>query len=412
MPIIQARHLYKVFGPRPEWAVGKLRDGMDQAALRQHDHLAAVIDADFDVAEGELFVVMGLSGSGKSTLVRMINRLHQPSAGSLEVHGTDIASLDAAALRRLRSRSISMVFQRFGLLPHRTVRENAAYGLRTQGLSAGERLKRADEALGVVGLEGWGDSYPSELSGGMQQRVGIARALATDADILLMDEPFSALDPIIRRDMQSLLLELQDQLHKTIVFITHDLNEAMLLGDRIAVMKAGRIVQIGTGEEILSDPADDYVAAFTADVDRSRVLTAGSVMRPPVATLSPKDGPRGALRLMEEHDRSELYVLDARGRISGWVHASDLRTLLDRRASTLDEVLRHDHPHVSADTSVAALFPIASQHSLPISVTDGDGLLLGVVPRARLLAALSPPPDESAQPAMAAGPEDTEGGAR
>jgi glycine betaine/proline transport system ATP-binding protein len=275
---LEADHLYKVFGRRPDDAVDRLRKGADREELRADGTTAAVIDASFTVDEGRIFVVMGLSGSGKSTLLRMLNGLLEPTAGHVRVDGQDLTALSARELREVRSRKISMVFQHFALFPHRSVLDNAAYGLAVQGVPRAEREKRAAEALELCGLAGWEKSWPDELSGGMQQRVGLARALATDADLLLMDESFSALDPLIRRDMQDQLLTLQRTLKKTIVFITHDLNEAMRLGDRIAVMRDGRIVQNGTAEDILLRPANDYVASFIKDVDRSRVLTAGAVM--------------------------------------------------------------------------------------------------------------------------------------
>ncbi|WP_330258505.1 glycine betaine/L-proline ABC transporter ATP-binding protein [Streptomyces murinus] len=275
---LEAEHLFKVFGRRPDEAVERLRKGTDREELRAGGTMAAVIDASFRVEAGEIFVVMGLSGSGKSTLLRMLNGLLEPTAGSVSFDGEELTALGDRGLRELRSRKISMVFQHFALFPHRSVRENAAYGLEVQGVPRAERERRADEALALCGLAGWEKSWPDELSGGMQQRVGLARALATDADLLLMDESFSALDPLIRRDMQDQLLELQKTLKKTIVFITHDLNEAMRLGDRIAVMRDGRIVQTGSAEDILLRPENDYVASFIQDVDRSRVLTAGAVM--------------------------------------------------------------------------------------------------------------------------------------
>ncbi|NJA61094.1 betaine/proline/choline family ABC transporter ATP-binding protein, partial [Streptomyces sp. NEAU-H3] len=245
-----------------------MQDGAAREDLRAEGTTAAVIDASFSVDEGQIFVVMGLSGSGKSTLLRMLNGLLEPTAGHVRFDGQDLTELSAAGMREVRAKKISMVFQHFALFPHRSVLENAAYGLQVQGVPREERERRATEALELAGLKGWEKSWPDELSGGMQQRVGLARALATDADLLLMDESFSALDPLIRRDMQDQLVELQKRLKKTIVFITHDLNEAMRLGDKIAVMRDGRIVQTGTAEDILVTPANDYVAAFTQDVDR------------------------------------------------------------------------------------------------------------------------------------------------
>lgn len=291
MTAVRAEGLFKLFGKKTDEAVRRLKDGASRADVVASGATPAVIDASFDVQPGEIFVVMGLSGSGKSTLIRMLNGLLEPTAGRVFIDGVDISAIDEAELRRVRQQKIGMVFQHFALLPHRTVAENAAYALDIQGVPKKERLAKATEALELVGLTGWGDKYPAQLSGGMKQRVGIARALAAGSDIMLMDEAFSALDPLIRREMQDQLIELQSRLGKTVVFITHDLNEAMRLGDRIAVMRDGRIVQIGTAEEVLKDPANDYVAQFVADVDRTRVLTASSVMEPPLMEVSAAAGP-------------------------------------------------------------------------------------------------------------------------
>ena len=280
MSAIAAEGLYKVFGRRPRKAVTALEQGATREDLRREGVTAAVIDAGFEVAAGEIFVVMGLSGSGKSTLIRLVNGLLSPTAGQVSIDGEKVSGLSGKSLRELRRRKVSMVFQHFALLPHRTVGENAAYALQVRGTNRADRERRAEHALELVGLGGWGGSRPDELSGGMKQRVGLARALAAETDILLMDEAFSALDPLIRREMQDQLVELQHRLDKTILFITHDLNEAMRLGDRIAMMRDGRIVQIGTSEEILDAPANEYVAQFVQDVDRARVLTAGAVMEP------------------------------------------------------------------------------------------------------------------------------------
>lgn len=280
-PKIECRHLWKLFGPDPERVRPLLTQGVSKTdILTQTGHVVAVQDVSFAVRPGELFVVMGLSGSGKSTLVRCLSRLIEPTEGEIWVDGVDVMKMDAAALRQLRRHQMSMVFQRFGLFPHRRVLENVAYGLAVQGMEKATRLKKAQELLDLVGLAGWGHKYPHELSGGMQQRVGLARALAVDPHILLCDEPFSALDPLIRREMQDELIRLQKMMHKTIIFITHDFLEAVKLGDRIAIMKDGVFVQVGTPQEIVSQPADSYVREFTKDVPRVKVLTARDVMRP------------------------------------------------------------------------------------------------------------------------------------
>nr|WP_206325525.1 MULTISPECIES: betaine/proline/choline family ABC transporter ATP-binding protein [unclassified Streptomyces] len=331
--------MFKVFARRPAdetAAVRALVNGADRDELREDGVTAAVVDASFVVEPGQIFVVMGLSGSGKSTLLRMLNGLLEPTAGRVLYDGDDLTALSPRELREVRSRRVSMVFQHFALFPHRTVLENAGYGLEVQGVPRAEREKRAAEALELCGLAGWEKSWPDELSGGMQQRVGLARALATDADLLLMDESFSALDPLIRRDMQDQLLVLQKQLKKTIVFITHDLNEAMRIGDRVAVMRGGRIVQLGSAEDILVRPADDYVASFIQDVDRSRVLTASAVMTAPEAGAG----------------------------------------------------IDPDAPVAGPDTLLADLCALAAAGPHPVTVRDADGSTLGVVQKERLLAVM------------------------
>ncbi|QUW90323.1 betaine/proline/choline family ABC transporter ATP-binding protein [Streptomyces sp. V17-9] len=365
---LEAENLYKVFGRKPDQAVERLRQGdvgKDQGEvrkdrkdvreeLRADGTTAAVIDASFTVEPGEIFVVMGLSGSGKSTLLRMLNGLSEPTAGHVRFGGQDLTELSDRELREVRSKKISMVFQHFALFPHRSVRDNAAYGLEVQGVPRAERERRADEALALCGLAGWEKSWPDELSGGMQQRVGLARALATDADLLLMDESFSALDPLIRRDMQDQLLDLQKTLKKTIVFITHDLNEAMRLGDRIAVMRDGRIVQIGSAQDILIRPANDYVASFTKDVDRSRVLTAAAVMETDVRG---DEADCGCETATPGTPFSELCAISARV------------------------------PHA-------------------VAVVDGERRLVGVVPAQRLIGFLG---DEDVEPGVCQSPRDKGG---
>ncbi|WP_106584302.1 quaternary amine ABC transporter ATP-binding protein [Murinocardiopsis flavida] len=390
MPAVRADKLYKVFGKRANKAVELLGDGRHRDEIKQLDVTAAVIDVNFDVKAGEIFVVMGLSGSGKSTLIRMLNGLLEPTAGTVEIEGTQITGLPPAELRRLRSQKISMVFQHFALFPHRTVLENAAYGLEVRGVPREERLVKAKESLGLVGLDGWEDHLPTQLSGGMQQRVGLARALAADTDIILMDEAFSALDPLIRRDMQSQLLELQATLGKTIVFITHDLNEAMRLGDRICVLRDGRVAQIGTAEEILNDPANDYVAQFVEDVDRTRVLTASSVMEPPIPVIDPSHGPRAALRTMRENQTVSAFVVRRNRQLVGAVREGAIGEAVRNGVKELDGLVDGDIERVHPDTAVADLFHQAAESPYPLAVVDGDGRLVGVIPRVTLLAALAP----------------------
>ncbi|WP_143762280.1 betaine/proline/choline family ABC transporter ATP-binding protein [Isoptericola variabilis] len=347
-PAVSVRGVYKVFGPRPAEAVRRLEAGASRDEVKDLG-TAAVVDASFDVAHGEIFVVMGLSGSGKSTLIRMLNGLWAPTAGHVLLGDADLAAVDARRLRALRRSRVSMVFQHFALLPHRTVLDNAAYPLEIQGVGKAERRERARTALDLVGLGGWEDSLPSELSGGMRQRVGLARALAADTDVLLMDEAFSALDPLIRSEMQDQLLELQRSLGKTIVFITHDLNEAMHLGDRIAIMRDGRIEQVGTAAEILERPASEYVAQFVADVDRSRVLTASSAM---VA--------------IDELPQAEADLAD-------------------------------DAPAVDHDATLAdVLVPLADADG-PLRVTDGDGSTVGVLSADDVVTAMAHPSSGAAE---------------
>ena len=382
---MSVRNLYKVFGRRPKDAVEKLKSGIARSDLAE---TAAVIDASFDVQQGEIFVVMGLSGSGKSTLIRTLNGLLEPTSGSVTVAGTDISAISPKKLREVRKKHVSMVFQHYALFPHRTVLDNAAYGLEVQGIGRAERLDRAMKIISIVGLDGWADKYPSELSGGMQQRVGLARALATETDILLMDEAFSALDPLIRREMQEQLIELQAQLGKTIIFITHDLNEAMFLGDRIAVMRDGRIVQIGTPEQILTDPANDYVAQFVQDVDRARVLTASSVMEPARAVVPLTVGPRGALRVMRDLQAGAAFVLGRDRTLLGAVTDRHVMRQVKGNETDLALVINEVVASVSADAALVDLFELAVESPLPIAVVDEKNRLLGVIPRVTLLAAL------------------------
>lgn len=389
MTVVRAEGVFKVFGRRPQEAVRRLREGATRDQVKGLG-TAAVIDTSFEVAPGETFVVMGLSGSGKSTLIRMLNGLVRPTSGRVILGEHDLSSLSASEMRDVRRKRVSMVFQHFALLPHRSVLDNAAFPLEIQGVDRTERRRRAAQALGLVGLDGWEDSLPSQLSGGMRQRVGLARALAADTDVLLMDEAFSALDPLIRGEMQEQLLELQQTLGKTIIFITHDLNEAMHLGDRIAMMRDGRIVQIGTSEQILSEPADDYVATFVADVDRTRVLTAASVMVRPRAVVVASAGPHVALRTMRDSQTSAAYVVDRDRRLLGVVRDSDVVAAVRVGSAALVDLTLDEVTPVSADALLAELLAPAAETPLPVPVVDAHGKLAGVIPRVTLLEAMKP----------------------
>ncbi|WP_113699281.1 quaternary amine ABC transporter ATP-binding protein [Nonomuraea lactucae] len=389
--MIEAENLTKVYGIPRDRAVPLLRRADREDAVRNAGGFLAADGVSLSVSPGEIFVIMGLSGSGKSTVLRMLNRLVEPTDGSLRIDGLDVSAMSQDELRPLRNRRINMVFQHFALLPHRTIRENAAYGLKIRQVPAKERLERADQALRRVGLERWRDSRPHELSGGMKQRVGLARALATDAEILLMDEPFSALDPLIRRDMQELLLQLQAADQRTIVFVTHDLNEAMRIGDRIMVMRDGHVVQCGTGTEIISSPANEYVSEFIADVDRSRVLTAANVLRTPLVTARPDESPGDVLQRLENAEMNGVFVLDGADRVLGVATDEALARALRDGAATLDSCLVGDCHTVPPDLPIVEFCDLAGRHTVPIAVVDDDMRLLGVAPKAAILAALAAP---------------------
>ncbi len=383
-------HVFKVFGDEPKEALALVRQGLSkQDILAKTGQSIGVFDASFDIKAGEIFVIMGLSGSGKSTLVRLLNRLIEPSAGRIVIDGESINEHSDRQLRALRRKDISMVFQSFALMPHMTVRENTAFGLELAGTDKRTRLARADEALAQVGLEGWGDSYPDELSGGMQQRVGLARALAADPSILLMDEAFSALDPIIRTDMQSELMRLQSVKRRTIVFISHDLDEAMRIGDRIAIMKDGHVVQVGTPEEILRQPADDYVRSFVRGVDAAAVFKAGDIARRSqvVVSESTTRGSRPALKMLEDQDREFAYVVDPKQRFLGMVSADSLRAALKGHegALGLQNAFMPDVQTVPAIHPINELFGQVAQSSWPLPVTDDEGRYIGAISKTTLL---------------------------
>lgn len=389
MEKIKVNQVTKIFGKNPKKVIDMLDRGFSkQEILEKTGMTVGVNKASFEVRPGEIFVIMGLSGSGKSTLVRMLNRLIDPTAGEILINGKNIVKMSKEELLNLRRKTMSMVFQRFALFPHRTVLENTEYGLEVQGVGKAEREKKAMESLEMVGLLGYEHSRPDELSGGMQQRVGLARALANDPEILLMDEAFSALDPLIRKDMQDELLELQETVKKTIVFITHDLDEALRIGDRIALMKDGSIVQIGTPEEIMINPANEYVERFVEDVDLSKVITASYVMNHRPETITLDKGPRVALQLMKDRGISTIYIVDRKKTLLGAVSAEDASRAIPQNQS-LDDIMIRDVPTVLPDTLLHDLLDIVGTTSIPLAVTDETKRLKGIVVRGAVLGALA-----------------------
>ena len=387
---ISVRGLWKVFGPQANSLLNQeeVRATSKKELQERTGHVIAIKDISFDVSVGEVFVVMGLSGSGKSTLVRCLIRLVEPTEGAIVIDGEDIVTYDAQQLIQLRRKKMGMIFQHYGLLPHRTVLENVSYGLEVQGIKKAERTTMAREQLERVGLEAWGASYPDELSGGMQQRVGIARALVLDPEILLMDEPFSGLDPLIRREMQDELISLQQQLKKTIVFITHDLNEALKLGDRIAIMRDGEIIQLGTPEEIVTHPADAYVGEFVRDVSKAKVLGAGSIMQEAESVVYEWQGPQEAVHVMESNDADHAFVLGHNRALVGDLSLHEAAEALERGA-TMQDAVNTDCPRVAPATLVEELVPLSAQYDGPIAVVDEQGSLQGEVLQAAVLTSMA-----------------------
>ena len=387
---VEVKNLTKIFGKRVNKAKKLLTDGVSKADILKETGATVGVDrANFTVEDGEIFVIMGLSGSGKSTTIRMLNRLIDPTSGQVILDGKDVMAMDKDELREMRRHKMSMVFQNFALLPNRTVLENAEYGLEIQGVDKTTRQQKASAALEMVGLTGYNDQYPTQLSGGMQQRVGLARALANDPEILLMDEAFSALDPLNRKEMQNELLDLQENMQKTIIFISHDLNEALRIGDHIMIMRDGEIVQIGSPEDILTHPVNDYVKRFIEDVDRSKVLTASKVMIRPVTVNIEKDGPRLALRRMRENEISSLYVIDNKHQMVGLIDSADVINLIKENNRSLTGILRHDVPTVELDTPLKEMMNEASHSPIPIAVLDDQKRLRGIIIRGAVLDALN-----------------------
>jgi glycine betaine/proline transport system ATP-binding protein len=390
-PRIEVRKLYKIFGGQDQKrALHMARDGTPRTEIHEKTGCTVAVNGiDFQVGREEIFVIMGLSGCGKSTVLRCINQLIEPTSGDVLIDGENVVGMPAVKLRALRREKLGMVFQHFGLLPHRSVIDNAAFGLEIQKCSKQKRLEHARRALELVGLEANADDPITALSGGMQQRVGLARALATDSDILLMDEAFSALDPLIRTEMQDELVSLQERLKKTIVFISHDLDEALRLGDRIAIMKDGRIVQTGSPEEILVNPNNEYIRAFVENVDRSKVLSAESIMQQPTATLSHDCDAETALELFEKHSLESMYVCDDDGRVQGVLNLDDLVSQLTKGQAQIDKLVDRTPNVTSPETPLEELLTQASRTRQPLAVTDPSNRLLGLVTRTAILAAIA-----------------------
>lgn len=390
-PVLEVKNLYKVFGETPQQAFPLLEKGLDKDQIFEQTGLSVgVKDVSLSINEGEIFVIMGLSGSGKSTLVRLLNRLIEPTQGSVLLKGKDIAHISEQELRDVRRKNISMVFQNFALMPHMTVLENAAFGLELSGVVAHERNKSAKEALARVGLDAYCESFPDELSGGMKQRVGLARALANDPDILLMDEAFSALDPLIRTEMQDELIRLQNDDKRTIVFISHDLDEAMRIGDRIAIMQDGIVVQTGTPDEILHHPANDYVSSFFRGVNVASVFSAKDIARKKPAAVFKKhdnDGPAAAMQLLMDHDRDYGIVVDRTNKYSGIVSLDSLKQALKQQTS-LSAALLPDIVTVDPELSVSELISQVAEVPYAVPVVDQQGNYYGVITKSRLLQTL------------------------
>lgn len=392
---VDIKHLTKIFGKRRKAALALVEQNVSKdEILKKTGSTVGVYDINLSIEAGEIFVIMGLSGSGKSTLIRLINRLSEPTAGQILIDGQDITSLNKKELLAIRRKKMSMVFQNFALLPHRTILENTEFGLEIQGVPKSERQEKAEQALDNAKLLAFKDQYPDQLSGGMQQRVGLARALTNDPDILLMDEAFSALDPLVRREMQDELLDLQATVQKTIIFITHDLDEALRIGDRIAIMKDGKLMQVGTGEEILTNPENDYVKTFTEGVDRAKVLVAENIMIPAFTTNVTVDGPTVALRRMQEEEISGLVAVGKHRMFKGYLSAEGAVLARQKKLPLTDVIV--DMPVITPDTLISDILPIIYDASTPVAVVD-EGRLRGVVIRGLVLEALADPESEGSK---------------
>ena len=387
---IEVSNVWKVFGDRPEAALRPEYAAKSRAEIREElDVVVGLRDVSFHVDGGEVYVVMGLSGSGKSTLVRCLIRLAEPSAGEIRFDGEDIRAYSPEQLVEFRRSKVAMVFQHYGLLPHRNVIDNVAYGLEVKGLTREERYEAAAQAIETVGLKGWEQNFPQQMSGGMQQRVGLARALALDADVLLMDEPFSGLDPLIRREMQDELLSLQANLRKTIVFITHDLNEALKMGDRIAIMRDGEIIQEGSPEEVVTLPSDEYVTDFVRDVSRAKVVQAKAVMREPDVVIYERQGPRAALHAMRSHGVDAVFLIARNFTLRGILTAEQAHALASEGKESLEGAEVAPAMTTKPETTIEEIVPMAAKSAQPIAVVADNGSLLGEIDRGSLLTGMA-----------------------
>ena len=387
---IQVAGLWKIFGDKPERALQPQYAAKSRTEIQAELGLVVGLrDVSFSVDKGQIFVVMGLSGSGKSTLVRCLIRLTEATQGQIHFDGEDICTYSSDQLTQFRRQKIAMVFQHFGLLPHRRVLDNVAYGLEIQGMGKAARYKAATEAIETVGLKGWEHYYPREMSGGMQQRVGIARALAVNPDVLLMDEPFSGLDPLIRREIQDELISLQTTLRKTIVFITHDLNEALKLGDRIAIMRDGQIIQEGTPDEIVTLPSDDYVTEFVQDVSRAKVIQAKAIMHEPEMVVYEYQGPRVALHTMRSHGVDAVFLIGRDFTLRGILTEDQVQDLAAQQVKSLEGAAVVPAMTTDPETYIEEIIPMAAQSRYPIGVVGANGSLLGEIRRGALLTGLS-----------------------
>ncbi|NQT57989.1 MAG: glycine betaine/L-proline ABC transporter ATP-binding protein [Bacteroidetes bacterium] len=392
-PKVVVKDLWKIFGRDPKRILkGDLRNKSKEEIQKKTGCIVGMRNINLEIKKGEFYILMGLSGSGKSTLIRNLIRLVNPTSGSIEINNQNVTKMNSEQLLQFRRKTFGMVFQHYGLLPHMTVLDNAAYGLKVKGLPKGERYAKAMQSLETVGLKGWEDYYPGSLSGGMQQRVGLARALANDPEILLMDEPFSGLDPLIRRQMQDELVELQDKLQKTIIFVTHDLHEALKLGDRIAIMHDGEVVQVGTPEDIVTQPANDYVEEFVKDASPAKVLTAGSIMEAPKVLLYAWEGPKTALTLLRSLKKKSAFVVDKSQKLMGVVREKELEKLLEmeERPKFIPQSSLQKVTTVNEDTILEDLFSIVTENPYPIPVINEKGRFAGIVTTDQIFESIAP----------------------